>query len=296
MKKLIALRIDADTFRGTGSGIPRLCEILDENRIKGSFYFSVGPDNMGRHLWRLMKPAFLYKMLRTGAASLYGPEIFLMGTAWPGPGIGKHHAGIMRECIAAGHEPGFHAWDHHHAQSALLTMSDKALRNELSKGVETLKEILGCPVRSSAAPGWRADARLLKMKLEFPFDYDSDCRGYSPFYPIVAGERVPRLQIPVTLPTYDEVLGRNGVTDANYNDYQLSLLKEDSLNVLTIHAEAEGGRCAAQFNAYVKAAVRKNYTFITMKEAAEIYKDDAPNAVLELAPFPGREGTLALQR
>lgn len=296
MKKLIALRIDVDTFRGTGRGVPRLCDILGEHNIKGTFYFSVGPDNMGRHLWRLLKPAFLWKMLRTNAAGLYGPEIVLMGTAWPGPGIGKHHAEVIRRCVAAGHEPGFHAWDHHHAQAGLLTMSTKALKNELSKGVKKLEEILGTPVRTSAAPGWRADARLLKLKLEFPFDYDSDCRGNSPFYPIVDGEKIPRLQIPVTLPTYDEALGRNGVTDENYNEFQLSLLKEDSLNVLTIHAEAEGGRCAPQFNDYVAKAIARGYRFITMKEAAELYGKDAPDAVMKLAPFPGREGTLAVQQ
>ena len=295
MKKLIALRIDADTLRGTGKGVPRLCEILDGNRVKGTFYFSVGPDNMGRHLWRLFKPAFLWKMLRTNAAGLYGPEILLMGTAWRGPDIGRHHAEIIRQCAAAGHEPGVHAWDHHHAQSSLLTMSSKALRNELSKGLEKLNGILSTPVKTSAAPGWRADARLLRMKLEFPLDYDSDCRGYAPFFPVVDGEKLPRLQIPVTLPTYDEVLGRNGVTDENYNDFQLSLLKEDTLNVLTIHAEAEGGRCSAQFSAYMRSAIARGYSFITMKEAFELCRNNAPDGIMELAPFPGREGTLAVQ-
>ena len=33
MKKLLALRIDVDTFRGTGRGVPTLCEILDKHRV-----------------------------------------------------------------------------------------------------------------------------------------------------------------------------------------------------------------------------------------------------------------------
>ena len=296
MQKTIALRIDVDTFRGTGRGVPTLCRILNERGIKGTFYFSVGPDNMGRHLWRLLKPAFLWKMLRTNAAGLYGPEIVLMGTAWPGPKIGKHFKNVIKAAREQGHEMAFHAWDHHKAQAKLTVMSREAMRQEIRRGTEFLTALLGKPPVSSAAPGWRTNDQLLEVKAEFPFTYNSDCRGTSPFYPVVNGKRLEQLQIPVTLPTYDEVLGRDGITDDNYNDYQISLLKEDQLNVLTIHAEAEGGRCSAMFENYLDRVQALGYKVIPMGEAAAAVRDSAPDGEMKLQSFPGREGELACQQ
>lgn len=108
-----------------------------------SFFFSVGPDNMGRHLWRLFRPAFLYKMLRTRAAGLYGWDILLKGTFRPGPVIGERLAGIIRSVSDAGHEVGLHEWDHHDWQAHIDTMSINAIHSHIKRGVELFRQITG---------------------------------------------------------------------------------------------------------------------------------------------------------
>jgi undecaprenyl phosphate-alpha-L-ara4FN deformylase len=290
----VGLRIDVDTFRGTRYGVPNLCKLLAGHSIIATFFFSVGPDNMGRHLWRLLRPAFLWKMLRTRAASLYGWDILLRGTFWPGPVIGERLGPIVRSTFEAGHEVGLHAWDHHAWQARINAMDDDALYGELKKGYDLLAKILGRPPTCSAVPGWKCNEAVLLAKSRFPFEYNSDCRGQSIFRPIAGGRELLQPQIPVTLPTYDEVVGRNGVTDSNYNDYMLSLLDPAKLNVLTVHAEVEGIACLEMFEQFVKRASSKGFSFVPLGVLLEEYPQSDPTTIAA-REIPGRQGWVCCQ-
>jgi undecaprenyl phosphate-alpha-L-ara4FN deformylase len=288
-KTKIGLRVDVDTFRGTKLGVPALRELFTEENITATFFFSVGPDNMGRHLWRLLKPAFLWKMLRTKAASLYGWDIIFKGTFWPGPEIGSKLAGIIKGIADAGHEVGLHAWDHQKWQAGIDSMPPGKLYSEIRKGVSRLEEITGKTPECSAVPGWKCTEQVLLEKEKFPFLYNSDSRGSGIFMPVVGNKQLSQPQIPVTLPTYDEVLGKNGITDAEYNKYMLSLLRKNALNVLTIHAEAEGISCLDMFRDFVRRAKDSGYEFVPLRDLLSPEAEFPPEHI-ELKEFPGREG------
>ena len=290
----IGLRIDIDTFRGTKIGVPNLCEILADHHVNASFFFSVGPDNMGRHLWRLLRPVFFMKMLRTKASSLYGWDILLKGTFFPGPVIGERLADIIRAVSIKGHEIGLHAWDHHHWQTHIDTMDPSAIKHVLLKGFNELTRITGKPPTCSAAPAWKCTKQVLLEKERLPFHYNSDCRGRSIFYPRIDGKLLSQPQVPVTLPTYDEVIGRQDISDLNYNDYILSLVKPEELNVLTVHAEVEGISCAKMFGRFLTEAQAKGMKFVPLgtflRENASIEK-----ASIERGRLHGRDGWISVQ-
>jgi undecaprenyl phosphate-alpha-L-ara4FN deformylase len=289
----VGLRIDVDTFRGTRDGVPRLLEIFARHNIHATFFFSVGPENMGRHLWRLFKPTFLIKMLRSNAASLYGWDILLAGTFWPGRQIGKTLGAIMHKTEQAGHEVGLHAWDHHKWQKQVEAMSDAQSRNEIRKGFDALTHILQHAPACSAAAGWKCTEQVLLEKDKFGFQYNSDCRGRSIFRPVVNGQ-VCAPQVPVTLPTYDEMIGRNGVTNTNYNDTLLKMITPGQLNVLTIHAEVEGIICAGMFEEFLNSARARQIQFVPLCELLPV-NDAIPQGQIKLGNLPGREGTMCQQ-
>ena len=292
---ILGLRIDVDTFRGTREGIPRLRKILERHGIRATFYLTVGPDNMGRHLFRLLRPGFIAKMVRSSAPRLYGWDIVFKGVLWPGPLIGKKLGKTIATLKDDGHEIGLHAWDHHAWQTRIKKMDKTGVREHLKKASETLFKITGKRAVTSAVPGWKSTDTSLEVKEEFGFLYNSDCRGDSVFFPVASEKELSVPQVPVTLPTYDEVIGRNGISRNSFNDFILSLLRYNKLNVLTIHAEVEGGHCARMFGELLDKALDMDVTVIPLGKIIERFPPKKCSRIIKRT-FPGREGWLSVQK
>jgi len=287
---ILALKVDVDTLKGYLEGAPRMADVLAKRGVKASFYFSFGPDNSGKAIFRVFRPGFITKMLRTKAPSTYGLKTMMYGTLLPAPLIVPPHQNVAQNIFKAGHECGLHAWDHVKWQDRLPKMTETEIKAELQKAFDAFEAALGVKPRAFAAPGWQLTPAALAALDSFNFDYVSNTRGRSPFTP----KGFKTLEIPSTLPTMDEIFGADGISDENVAEHYVSLLKP-GLNVHTVHTEMEGGGKIKQFEDLIARALDKGYQILPMRDVAAKIKN-APEGEIISGFLPGRAGSLAVQK
>jgi len=294
----IALKIDVDTHQGLELGVPRLASMLERETVAASFYVSMGPDNSGRAIMRAFRNrGFLSKMFRTKAVSMYGTRTILSGTLLPSRPIALSFPGIIRDLKSRGFEVGVHGYDHVRWQDHLDHIGEGGVRNELGDAFEAYRAILGEPARSFAAPGWRTNSMALIALDAMGLDYRSDTRGIAPYRCVVEGRVLSTPEIPTTLPTLDEVMGRRDLSDdAAVRDFYLSLFKPDALNVHTIHAETEGMGQLENFTALIRALKDRSARFVQLREvASRLNRAELPVCEVIRTTLPGRAGWISAQ-
>jgi len=297
MSVRIALKVDVDTDRGTRLGVPALVEDCREFSAPACFLFSLGPDQTGRAITRVFRPGFLGKVSRTNVVQLYGWRTLLNGTLLPSPHIGRENEYAIRQVREAGFETGIHCFNHYRWQDHLHTMSEAEVRAEFDAAREEYRRIFGQDAQAAGAPGWQSNAVSRRIYDEAGLLYSSDTRGGSPFFPRCDGTVFRTLEVPTTLPTFDELLGRDEYPDDRIVPHYLSLLREDDVNVFTLHAEIEGMGRRELFRKLMTAWRGREVRFIRLEDHARDLlrnRDTIPVRDQVLAPIDGRSGVVAV--
>ena len=298
----IGLKVDVDTLRGTREGVPRLAALFKELKVDATFYFSVGPDNTGRAMRRVFRKGFAKKVARTSVLKHYGLKTLLYGVLLPGPDIGREGGAFMRDVDDAGFEVGLHTYDHVRWQDYVAGESAAWTRIEFERGMNAFEGVFGFFPQSHAAAGWQINAHALDLEREYGLTYASDTRGRSPFWPRLAGGRSTCPQLPTTLPTFDELLGRNGIHESNLADavFRLSDQAEhggdEPLHVFTLHAELEGMLLLPAFESLLRKWLAAGAHITRMARIRELsLKRPLPDQAVVMGEVPGRSGLLAMQ-
>lgn len=292
----IALKIDVDTYRGTREGVPRLAAALERAGARATFLFSLGPDHTGRAIKRVFRRGFLGKVRRTSVTQHYGVKTLLYGVLLPGPHIGRRCAEIMREVGRRGFEVGVHTYDHIKWQDTVARASELWTRRQLGLAREEFIRVFDRPPEAHGAAGWQVNASVPGLELELGFRYASDTRGVSAFVPVVDGKEVAVPQLPTTLPTLDELIGREDLGGSDPIEHLLALTEAGKDQVFTLHAELEGGAYLAGFERLLGAWRARGFSLTGLGSyAGALDPSRLPRCAIVSGAVEGRSGTLAVQ-
>ena len=186
------------------------------------------------------------------------------GTLLPGPDIGRREAATLRAIAAAGFETGVHAWDHVAWQDGVARASDDWTLRHMRRATERYVEIFGVSPRVHGAAGWQMNDAAYRIEAELGYSIASDTRGSEPYLPVDSSQReLGPVQLPTTLPTLDELLGRDAWDASNVHRALLEATDADvTEHVYTLHAELEGHKLLAVIERLLAGWRAQGHTFV----------------------------------
>lgn len=286
--KPLCLRVDVCTYRGLRDGVPGVLEVLRRVKARATFYVTFGPDASGLALLKLLNPKFALKMVRTKAASTYGWATAFYGTLLPSPLVGAGLPAVLQRIRQEGHDVGVHGWDHRRWQDRLSKYPTDRLREEFSKMIDAYRSALGEMPASFAAPAWLLTKDLFDLEQEAGLRFGSDTRGVSPFLPVFAGSEGKIPQLPVTLATLDECLGR--MTAEEFVEASLKgAAGQPDYACFTAHAESEGMNYQSVLESLLSKVDRP------VVPLGEAVRTDLPRQEIRMGRVPGRPYDVCLQ-
>ena len=294
----IALKIDVDTLRGTREGVPNLVTLLRKHGVGATFLFTLGPDHTGRAIKRVFRPGFYGKVRRTSVVRHYGVRTLLYGTVLPGPDIGRRAADVMKAVADAGFETGVHTWDHVRWQDGVANADALWTKREMERACERYTEVFGTAPLTHGAAGWQMNVHALRLTQRMGFEYCSDGRGTYPHLPVWNAELIRCPQLPTTLPTMDELIGVDGITEENVAAHLLELTRETrpAGHVFTLHAELEGLRLAHAFEQLLAGWRAQGWSLGSTRALFETLQPMAlPRCEVAPGTVDGRSGMLLVQ-
>lgn len=237
------------------------------------------------------------KVRRTSVVRHYGVKTLLYGTLLPGPHIGRRCRSIMQRIGERGFEVGVHTYDHVKWQDNVAGADEPWTQRELRLARDQFAEVFGRYPHVHGAAGWQVNRFVPELEKQLGFEYASDSRGFGPFLPVAQGKAIEVPQLPTTLPTLDELVGRPDLAGEDPIEHLQRLTAgSDRDHVYTLHAELEGGLYAQAFERLLRAWRSQGAQLVDLASyAATLDFKSLPRHAMEEGSVAGRSGTLASQ-
>lgn len=203
----IALKVDVCSLPGAEQGVPNLLTLLKQYDVKASFFFSTCLDSTGSGIFQAL----------SRARDVFGKHSRSNETI-PSPALSEAVLAVLE----AGHDAGVNAHDPGDWIKHAAFANEDWTRLQLALAIDSMQQILGQAPLMFGAAGWQMNHHLLAREEKLGFSFASDTRGKYPFYPVLQNIRSGCPQIPTTLPTLAEMLGRAGIDTGNVHEYLYS--------------------------------------------------------------------------
>lgn len=230
----ICLKVDIENTVGYREGLPALLNLFEQYNIQASFFFSLGFDNSGLRLRQFYSPWILSRQLPVSH--------FFYGTLLPPTRLSKKFKSLIKRCAEAGHDVGIKSYDAVTWQSQAFNADKNWTDNSLRWSIEEFDNIFGFKPEFHSASGSIVNRYLLELEDSYDFKLALDSRGKTAFQPKYLGYEAKTRQLPVTLPTIDELLNLQDVTVENVHEYLFADSQKQLPHghVLDIRAAHEG--------------------------------------------------------
>ncbi|MFN6961636.1 MAG: hypothetical protein ACK4N6_05270 [Rhodocyclaceae bacterium] len=260
MKPAIALRIEVPDHRACAA-LPMLVDLLRDHEAGASFLVGFGNDWLGR------SPA------RQGRR-------------------------LLEQVRAAGFDLGILGWQPTQwVKRAALTPATWVSK-QYDRARTAFEKLFGHAPQLTAAPGWQGSPHALRLTQRLGFARASDTRGRHPFIPVWNGEIVRCPQIPVTLPTFEELANATDKGTADAVDALLAASAKPSPvgHVFNLTASRSFGKASHHFERLLAGWRAQGYRIVSLETlAAGFVIERLPRHEVVIGTVPGHPRPLLLQ-
>ena len=203
----IALKVDVSSCQGAEQGVHNLLKLLKQYDVKASFFFSTSLESTNSGISHALSR--VREVLGRASRS---------EETTPSPALSEAVLAVLE----AGHDAGVNAHDPEVWIKHAAFGDEDWTRLQLALAIDSMQQIMGQAPLMFGAASWQVNPNLLAREEKLGFSFASDTRGKYPFYPMLQNVRSNCPQIPTTLPTLSEMLGRAGIDTSNVHEYLYS--------------------------------------------------------------------------
>ncbi len=236
----VALKIEVRSSVGMQSGLPAILQLLESMNIQATIALSHGPDRCGKRFSerKAMRASGFPFSARYGWSSVLKGRLLPSGKLrLPSKETLDGWSEIGHELIAGSHDPL--RWQ----QRCMKAGAPESIE-QFEANFKPFAGSLTSPINAMSSTTGHANRAIIRLEQNRGLLYGSDCAGSHPFWPVWDGEVIRCPQLPVTLPTLENLVAETKIPEQEIaTSLSQRILKAPQKDQLfLIQADYEGTR------------------------------------------------------